>query len=173
MTSKEEETKRAYALVGELVLIAAALDQQLNRICIAVLALVDSPMLEPLVASVDSARKIEILKAYATKITAKQWKKGLNDHARAVEAVNRWRNIAAHSVMAFDNGKAVLEAPAAAKIIKTLDLTTKKAEKVDLGKLEDAIHKGEAAYNAGITLLQNFERVRAARARRAQQTGSL
>ena len=162
----DDEAKRAYAIVGELVLIASALDHQLNHICISVLALTESPMLESVVASIDSARKIEILRGYATKITSAQWKMGLKDHADAVEAVNRARNIAAHSVMLFEDGKPVLHSPAAAKLFKAIDLKSKTAAKTNIGTLERAIRKAEVALSSGGNLLKNFERVAAERERR-------
>lgn len=165
MSSEEEETRRACAIVGELVLIASALDHQLNRICISVLALTESPMLGPVVASIDSTRKIEILKAYATKITAPEWMKALKAHAEAVEDVNRLRNTATHSVLSFQGGKAVLSSSSAAKLFRSINLTTKTAEKVSFSKLEAAIKKGEAALGTGVDLLENFERVAAERAK--------
>lgn len=161
-----EEMRNAYAIVGELVLIASALDYQLNRICISVLALIEAPMLEPVIATIDSSRKIEILKIYAAKIADPGWRKGLSDHVTAVEAVNKARNIAAHSVMTFEGGRHVLSSPAAAKLLKTIDLTTKTARKVDIAELQNAIRKGEAALGSGENLLENFRRLNAERERR-------
>jgi len=165
MTSEEEETKRACAVVGELILITSALDNQLNQVCISVLALADSPMLEPLVASIDSARKVELLKAYASKITSAAWKKGLKDHAEAVEVVNRARNVAAHSTLSFQDGRAALHSIAAAKLFKSIDLKTKTTERIDLSELEKAIRKGEATLASGVNLLENFKRIAAERER--------
>ena len=162
----KKKVRRACAIVGELVLIASALDHQLNHICISVLALTQSPMLEPVVASLDSARKVEILKAYASKITAIEWKKALKAQAEAVEKVNRSRNIAAHSVMSFENGEPVLTSPAAAKLFKSIDLATKTAEKIRFTELEEAIKGAEAALGSGMKLLENFSRVEAERKRR-------
>jgi phosphoenolpyruvate synthase/pyruvate phosphate dikinase len=164
--------KREYATVGELVLIASALDYQLNHICILVLGLAASTMLEPVVASIDSAQKIEILKAYATKITKPEWKKALKAHAEIVEEVNRWRNIAAHSVMSFKAGAPVLTSPAAAKLFKALDLTTKTAETITIDQLVAAVRKGERGLGSGETLLVNFARVAAELAlRKAKPSG--
>jgi hypothetical protein len=160
-SEEEEEAQRAYAIVGELILIASALDNQLNRICISALSLTESPMLEPVVASLDSARKIEILKAYASNLTAMDWKKGLKAHAEAVEVVNRARNIAAHSVMSFRDGKITLHSPAAAKLLKSIDIASKTADRVDIQELAAAIKNGEVALGSGIDLLGKLERVAA------------
>lgn len=166
MKHEEEEARRACEIVGELVLIASALDHQLNHICISVLSLVESPLLESVVASIDSARKIEILKAYAGKITAQEWKKAIKAHAEAVEEVNRLRNTAAHSVLSFRNGKSVLSSPSAVKLLKSIDIATRTAELVSLDKLAAAIKKGEAAHASGVKVLENFQRVAAERKKR-------
>src|SRR5260370_35977333 len=46
--------RAAYGVVGELVLLATALDHQLNHVLIQVLHLVDSPMLEAVVATLET-----------------------------------------------------------------------------------------------------------------------
>lgn len=48
--------------MGELVLIANALDYQLNHVLIEILHLTDSPMLEAVVATLVTVNKIEMLK---------------------------------------------------------------------------------------------------------------
>jgi hypothetical protein len=168
ITTEDDEIRRAFGIVGELVLMASALDYQLNQICISVLPLTPSPMLEPVVASIDSSRKVEILKAYASKIRAPDWKKAIRSHAKAVEEVNRWRNIAAHSVMSVRAGRPVLFSPAAAKLFRAIDLSSKTAERIDLARLEQAIITAEKAHAGGVNLLQNFDRVATERARRSR-----
>lgn len=162
--AERQEARRACAIVGELVLTASALDHQLNRICISALALVECPMLEPMVASLDSARKIEILRAFSTKIAAPQWRKAIRDHAETVEKVNRARNTAAHSVLSFQKEKAVLSSPAAAKLLRSIDLTTMSADRISLGKLEAATRAAEKALGVGENLLMNLRLVATKRA---------
>src|ERR1700683_5276791 len=51
------------AIVGELVLVASALDAELNRVTAAALRLGDAPLLLPVIATFDPERKIEMLRA--------------------------------------------------------------------------------------------------------------
>ena len=166
MVPQEEAVHRACAIVGELVLIASALDVQVNHVCISVLALTNSPMLEPIVATIDSPRKIEILRAYAAKIDAPQWRSALKKYVKSVEAVNKSRNIAAHSVISFQDGEAVLTSPAAAKLLKSINLADRTGEKLSFTKLERAIRKAEETLGTGVNLIANFDRVAEERARR-------
>jgi hypothetical protein len=120
------------------------------------------------VASVDISRKIEILKSFAKSVAKEpSWTKGLRRHADAIEEVNRARNIAAHSVMRFEAGKAVLRSNAAVKLLRAVDLKNKSIAAVRLKSMEDAIQNGLAAMASGSNLLDNLERVAAERARRA------
>jgi hypothetical protein len=154
-----EEAQRLYAVVGELVLTAAGLDDQLNRICIKVLNLGEAIMTEPVVASLDARAKIEILKENAKKISQPIWKKALKDHLEALEKVNKWRNIASHSIMSFKDGHAVLSSMAAAKLLKSIDLASKTATKTKTADLEKAILIGREAFATGENLIANFGRV--------------
>ena len=164
---KDEAYREMYAAVGELVLIATALDFQLNQICIALFELPAAPMVEPVVASLNSSRKIEMIKARAAHFSAKDWKQGLKSHVEAVEAVNRARNNAAHSVISIRDGRPVLTSPAAAKLLKTINLATKKAEVIQTEDLRSSIQRGEAALGSGQSVLENLEKLRDVRQRRA------
>lgn len=151
--------ERAYSVVGEMILIGSAVDQQMNRVCMLALRLGDTAMLESVFATLDSARKVEILKALASKITAVEWKKRLRAHADEVEVVNRWRNIAAHSVLTFKGETVVLHSPAVAKLFKVLDLSGKSAEHTELGQLESAIGRADKLLAAGRLLIDNLKRI--------------
>jgi hypothetical protein len=63
--ASDGEFLAAYAIVGEIVLSATALDHQMNHVLIEVASLAKSPLLEAVIATLDPARKIEILKARA------------------------------------------------------------------------------------------------------------
>jgi hypothetical protein len=76
--------------------MAGALDYQLNHILIAAFSLVQSTLLEPVVVSLDSSRKIEMLKNYAAHIRAKGWREALKGHLLLVEKINSARDKAAH-----------------------------------------------------------------------------
>jgi hypothetical protein len=138
--------------------MASALHDQLNHICISLLALTASPMLESVMASVESARKIEIVKMYAKSIIKEPtWAKGLREHVDAVEDVNRVRNVAAHSVMRLESGRVVLRSPAAAKLLKAIDLDKKTVPPILLESLAKAIKNGEAALASCANLLDNLQ----------------
>lgn len=146
--------------------MASALDHQLNHICIAALVLSRTPMLEPVVATLDVTRKVEILRAFAKHIRAPTWREALKRHASLVKEVNDVRNIAAHSVLSLNAGKAVLFSPAASKLLKTINLRTKTADHVELGRLEAAIRKAKEAYENGANVLLNLEHAAAERRKR-------
>lgn len=162
----EDEHRRAYALVGELVLLASALDYQLNHVLIAMLGLEPSPMLEPVVASLDSNRKIAILKQFAGTIKAKQWTDALKLHLNKVDDVNRVRNLAAHNLLTFEDGVHGLWSPAATKLLASIDFMKRAPKKIPLARVEEAVRKGEVALGSGQNLIENLARVNAERQRR-------
>jgi hypothetical protein len=59
---------KTYAVVGELVMVANAIDHLLSNVLITVLSLETSPLLEPVIATLDPSRKIEMLKNRAKHI---------------------------------------------------------------------------------------------------------
>ncbi|MGH9866306.1 MAG: helix-turn-helix transcriptional regulator [Candidatus Acidiferrales bacterium] len=157
----------AYAVVGELVLMATALDHQLNHVLIQVLHLADSPMLEAVVATLDINRKVEILKARSKYISNKTWQRALETYLDKLEKVSRWRNIACHTALIPDEKHGAVFAPAAAAMLKSLQLgefpTTKR---IPITDLPSNIRLGESALADGQTLLHNFQILNAERAKR-------
>ncbi len=128
MTAKKDETehnRETYAIVGELVLISSALDTLLNQVMIEVLELGSSLMVMPVVASLDPARKIEILKARAAHFPKGDWKEGVNSFVKKVETVFKHRNIACHTPPKLEAGKWTLKPIAAAKLMKKLNIKEK------------------------------------------------
>lgn len=74
-TGGTDYSKDAYAVVGELVLISSALDFLSNRLLIVVLDLGDSVMLDAVIATLDTSRKVEILKGRSGHMPATEWKR--------------------------------------------------------------------------------------------------
>jgi len=68
-TADDITNKEAYATVGELVLIASALDALLNDVVVTVLDLGQAVLIVPVVATLDARRKIELLKERANYIS--------------------------------------------------------------------------------------------------------
>jgi hypothetical protein len=166
--ARKQRVKENYAVVGELVLMSTGLDFLLNRVLMAVLDLGTSHMIEPVVATLDPTRKLEILKERAAHIANADWKKGVTKFCDKVESVFRQRNIACHTPPIFDDGGSLtFKAVAAAKLFKTLDLSTKTARAFPLNDFRTAIKTGEAALGAGLNLIENFDRFNAEVKRRA------
>ncbi len=109
--ARAQRVKENYAVVGELVLMSTGLDFLLNRVLMAVLDLGTSRMIEPVVATLDPTRKLEILKERAAHIANADWKKGVTKFCDKVESVFRQRNIACHTPPIFDDGGSPPSAP--------------------------------------------------------------
>jgi hypothetical protein len=153
--------RSAYGTVGELVLMATALDFQLNHVLIQVLQLGDSSMLESVVASFDMTRKIEMLKARSKHLTSDALKKPLVAYLDKLERISRWRNIACHTPLIPDDKEGAVFAPAAAaKLLKSItigELPT--SDRIPISALIQEIQRGEKALYDGQELVGNFKRV--------------
>ncbi len=74
--------------VGELVFWASAIDAQLTKAVIRVCLLTETPMLEPIVAGLDTRAKVEILRARSKHIKKAAWSEGITKWADKAEKVN-------------------------------------------------------------------------------------
>lgn len=166
--------RAAYGVVGELVLLANALDHQLNHVLIQVLHLVRSPMLEAVVATLDMMRKIEMLKERSKHIAQSRWQKPVLSYVDKLERVSRWRNIACHTPLIPDERHGAAFVPtAAAKLLKSLQLGKDPvAKRVPIADLKAAITLAESALADGLKLIENFQRVNAERNRRFGEVSS-
>jgi transcriptional regulator with XRE-family HTH domain len=160
--------RAAYGVVGELVLLANALDHQLNHVLIQVLHLLESPMLEAVVATLDTARKIEMLKQRSKFIAQTRWQKPVLSYVDKIERVYKWRNIACHTPLIPDEKHGATFVPtAAAKLLKSLQLGKEPvAKRVPYAELKSTIRVGESALADGLSLIENFQQVNAARSAR-------
>lgn len=162
MTEKKTPThdpnKDVYAVVGELVLISSAIDHMLNHVLITVLDLGEGPWLESVIATLDTNRKVEILKARAAHMPSGDWKKGITKFCNKVESVFAQRNIACHTPPVLEGGVWTFKPVAAAKMLKNLDLTAKALRPFSLNDIKTAITTGEATLGAGMDLIDNFTR---------------
>jgi hypothetical protein len=160
MPAKDPEWREAFAKIGELVLLASALDHQLNHVVIAVLQIAKSPMLEPVVATLDPVRKVEILKARSKHIAQKDWRKSVDRYLDKVERVLKARNIACHSPLIKNDRGFEFAPPAASKLLKSLDLEQPTLYKrAGLQQIEDAISIAEGALGDGENILHNFPKL--------------
>jgi hypothetical protein len=162
MPSKDPLWREAFSHIGEVVLLASALDHQLTHVVIEVLHLTKSPMLEPVVATLESSRKLEILKGRARHIRQADWKKGVEQYAALLERVNRSRNVACHYQMIRDAEKFVFTSSQAAKLFKGLKLSgVPTVERISLQSIIDVIPIAEQALGVGMNLIENFQKVQA------------
>lgn len=148
-------------------MLYTALDHQLNHIIIAVMHLAPSPMLEPVVATLDPRQKIEMLKGRAAHIRQADWKKAIRTHADRLERVAKVRNAVCHTPMIQRKNSDGFEfAPAATtKLLKSITVISKDDYSVDrltLERLNETITVAEKALGSGEELLINFAKVRSA-----------
>jgi len=162
MPSNDPAWREALSQVGEIVQIASALDHQLTRVVIGVLHLANSTMLEPVVATLDPSRKLEILKGRSKHVKQPNWRKPIEQYVDLVERVNRVRNIACHSQMLLEEDKFVFSSSQAAKLFKGLKLEgVPTVERTPLEAIVAAISLGEKALGVGENLIDNFKRIQA------------
>jgi hypothetical protein len=170
MPTEEPLWREAFSQIGEVVLLASALDHQLTHVIIETLHLTKSPMLEPVVATLDSSRKLEILKGRLRHIRQGDWKKAVGKYVTLVERVNRSRNVVCHSQMIRDRKKFVFTSSQAAKLFKGLKLEgVPTVERISLKSIVDVIPLAEQALGDGVNLIENFQRMRAELERRKME----
>lgn len=138
--------------------MASLLDNQMAEILIDVLTLNRTPNLLPVVATLDPARKVEILKANLRHMPEGIWRKELKSYVAGVEAANRARNICGHSMLIERDGKILLASNSAAKLFKGLNKETKTIERVEIDTIRLDIRKAEETFQHGMTVRENFER---------------
>jgi|ERR1700674_82139 len=161
---EQKEFSAAYATIGELVLLASSLDYQLNKIVIEALHLGNEPLIEPVVATLDTSRKLEMLKARNKHIPRAEWRKAVLSYVEKVEKVTSQRNIACHSVVVLDDGKSVFFAPAAKKLLSTLY-----SPRARVDALRVTIETGQIALSQGQTLIKNLEQLNSKLAQKRQR----
>ena len=150
-----------YAIIGELVLMASGLDALLNSVMVQVLNLGASPMIEPVVATLDPGEKIEILKKRARFIRPDAWKKRVTSFVTKAKSVFRQRNIACHTPPVLEDGTWTLTPVKAAKLLKYLTPERPRAKRFSFNDLKTAISTGEKALAEGVGLVENFKLVNA------------
>ncbi len=165
MDEKSDHTK-TYAIVGELVMMANAIDHLLNLVLIEAFSLEKSPMLEPVIATLDPRQKIEMLKSRAKHINHDGFKKMIKALCDKAESVFRQRNIVCHTPASLVGNTWTFRPVAAVKLLDKLDLEKKTSRDFPLNDIKTAISTGEAALGTGVTLLANFQNMNAERVKR-------
>jgi hypothetical protein len=171
MTGEERLEREAFAIVGELVLVTTALDSLVNRIVIELLNLGTSGLLEPVVATLESNRKIEIIKERASLIANPEWKRHVRKFAKRTEQVAAYRNMAAHWRLTTAT-PLKLKPFAAAKMFKNLDLTKKQLAGCAITDLQPIIQLARRLLiEDGPNLIENLKRANAELAKRHKPKG--
>lgn len=149
----EKEQADTYAIVGELVLIASALDAELNRVTAAALRLGDAPLLLPVIAAFDPPRKIEMLRARVSHFTRTSWKHALLQFLGRVETVNNYRDLACRTPTLREGGRWMFKPTVWANLLEPLDLGAKKpTPRAFLRDLKSATALGEHALREAVTI---------------------
>jgi transcriptional regulator with XRE-family HTH domain len=158
----------AFDVVGGLVHITTTLDCQLSHVMIQALHLTESPMLESVVATLDMARKIEMLRARAKHISNSTWRKPLLAYLDQVERVSKWRNIACHwPLIPDDDDGAVFVPTAAARLLKAMTIGEHpKTERYPISIFVTESDRGKATFSAGQNILENYKRANDERIKR-------
>ena len=149
--------------IGELILWANFVDQQLNCAVISLLTLPQHMMIEPVVAQLDPRQKIELLKGRAKLMPAEQWRKPILKWAKNVEEVNRKRNVVAHHRIHHVDGVLVLHSDQINKIMSSLEISDGRVRPKSLIGLSDIlawIEQAKKTVGDGRSLLANLERFR-------------
>lgn len=157
--NKEDERNReVYAIVGELVMLAVALDTLLNSVVVQVLELGSRALIEPVVATLDTPRKLEMLKERIEFIENPDWRKPVAAFVSKVESVFKQRNIACHTPAVLQGGKWTFSPVQAAKVLKFLDLEKPGAKHFPIADMKVAISTAEKALGEGVNIVDNFIR---------------
>jgi len=161
-STTEQDNREMYSTVGELVLLASAIDTQLNTVLIELFSLGNAVLLEPVIATLDPSRKIEMIKAREGFISinnnGKKWKDALKQYVKGVEKIQKARNTVCHTPASIENGTWILRPVQFSKLAKTIDIKSKSSYPISLDSLKDSIKIGEQTLGDGIVLVENLKR---------------
>jgi hypothetical protein len=128
-------------------------------------------MLESVIATLDTVRKIEMLKARSKHIRQVNWKKPILTYLEKIEKISKWRNIAAHTLLVpHDKYGAAFAPAAAAKLLKSFQIGDQApTTKIPVSDMRPIIKLAEAALYEGEMVLQNFRKANAELRSRAER----
>jgi len=158
--------KNVFAIVGELVMSSCGIDWQLNRVLIEVLDIGGPLLVEPVVATLDTRLKIEMLKERAKHISQDDWRKGVNKYCDKVEKVFKIRNIVCHTPAVLKENVWTFKPVAAAKMFKNIDLANVGVKQLSMQEVSSAVITAREALGAGENLIENFQRFNTEKRRR-------
>jgi hypothetical protein len=168
MDEGQAKFEAAYATIGELVVVTTALDRQLTQILITVFDLKESTLLEPVVATLDAVRKIEMLKRWGEHIRQSDWRKSLLNYLDSAEKVSGWRNTACHTLLVPAPDGPVFAPATAARLLKAIpkDGKPENEDRVSAEDLKGAIASAMQTLAEGDKLIENFKKMQTLRKER-------
>jgi hypothetical protein len=159
----DADMKEFCAAIGELILWASFIDEQLNRALVGMMALPKHAMIEPIVAQLDPRSKAELLKKRAKIIASTDWRNRIRNWVERAEKVNGKRNIVAHHGVRVADGNILLHSEQLGKIIDSLDTTAdtiKTGDSKGLADIKEWIEQAKAAFEEGQNVVANLDRFR-------------
>ena len=160
----DPEMENFCARVGELVLWASVIDQQLTEALIKLNFVDEEIMLHPLLSELDARVKAANIKVSCKHITAEDWKRSLKNWTDKCEKALSKRNIVAHHAVVEQNGNLVLKSPQARKILNSVK-DGKASKPFTVDDVEDWISQSKKVVEQGQTVLENLSRFQTERKR--------
>jgi hypothetical protein len=158
-TDGQEQDKTFYATVGELVILSTILDDMLNTLLIETFQCGNAVWLPAIIATLDTARKIEILKGDVKMKSHVKISKPIRDFLDKVEAVTKQRNIVCHTPPSYENGSWGFRPTTAAKLLHPSNVYNPRMMQESLDKINGAIVTANAALQAGSELIEHYKRM--------------
>jgi len=157
----DDGDKSFYAMVGELVVASTTLDDQMTSLLVYIFSGESNVCFAPILATLDAARKIEIIKAHCKMNSFARIPKALNIYTGKVEKVFKQRNIVCHTPPSREEGKWGYRPVALAKILHPRNTYNSSWAKDSLDKISEAISLAHVALQAGSDLIESYEKHRA------------
>jgi hypothetical protein len=160
--SRTNEMDQACTAIGELIVWANMIDDQLNEVVVNALALPDHHLVEGIVAQLDVRPKAELLKTRMKLLPEDSpWRVHVLGWVKKVEKVNDNRNIVAHHRVAVKDGKIRLVTSQLSKVLKSIDGAMQPKPDKGLSDIQKWVAEAAAAYEGGGEIIANLSRFRA------------
>jgi hypothetical protein len=155
----DELVQKVAAAVGELVLWANAVDDQLNRVLMLMLVLPEHPSIEPIVAQLDVRAKTEMVKKRARLIEEdNDWRRAILSWIKDAEKVGTHRNVVAHHQLRFEGDEPVLFSSQLTKLLATLTRELTFQPRNGLPEILQWIEHAKTTFDEGKNVQSNLER---------------
>ena len=151
--SIEAQTEEFFGTIGQLIVMGGILDDQLNTLTSSICHLSGSPMVEPILASIEFGRKCAIVKARCKFIDNTTWRSAILGYVKKAEKAYVARNIAAHSILSREGDDVVLRPTGAYKLLSGINLEKQDGDKTDISTMKRYVEEGYIAISEGTNLI--------------------